>query len=154
MSIAWYELLLALCMSYANTMIVGGRSPSFFLKKKWRFFHRKWWHFKWITDVGENIGERKGDILGELLEIATFLSPFLTPFSVKFFHQIKWRFLHRKWWVFWWVTKIGEYFGFFISIAKRCSYNRPTQRFPSQTHAQAIQPSAYSSKAFMPLQEV
>ena len=84
----------------------------FFLKKKWRFFHRKWWHFKWITDVGENIGERKGDILGELLEIVTFLSPFLTPFSVKFFSpnkvtisspkMVSFLVSHKNWWIFWW----------------------------------------------------
>ena len=84
----------------------------FFLKKKWRFFHRKWWHFKWITDVGENIGERKGDILGELLEIVTFLSPFLTPFSVKIFSpnkvtisspkMVSFLVSHKNWWIFWW----------------------------------------------------
>ena len=84
----------------------------FFLKKKWRFFHRKRWHFKWITDVGENIGERKGDILGELLEIVTFLSPFLTPFSVKFFSpnkvtisspkMVSFLVSHKNWWIFWW----------------------------------------------------
>ena len=35
---------------------------------------------------------------------------------------------------------------FFISIAKRCSYNRPTQR----SHPYPTHPSTYSSEAFMP----
>ena len=91
---------------------LGGRSPSFFSKKKvtifspkmvtfqvnhwcrWKYWWKKRWYFRWIA--------RNRDFS---------VAFFDTIFGENFFHQIKWRFLHRKWWVFWWVTKIGEYFG-------------------------------------------